>query len=68
MPEINRDALVDNTDIADDDVASLEDPKIQQVIYRVTEKLKAILQNQQAEIVRLYALVTAMQEEIDSLP
>lgn len=68
MPEISKANYVDPTDIADDDVASLEDLKVQQVIYRVTEKTKAVLQNHEAEIVRLYALVTALQEQLDSLP
>jgi hypothetical protein len=41
--EFNRQDRADPTDLADDDVRAIEDDDLREKIYRVTEKIKAIL-------------------------
>ena len=60
MPALNPDRP-DLTDIADEFVRSIPDLKTRDAVYRVTEKIKQILEYQMDAIESLYDAVTAIE-------
>lgn len=64
MPSINTRDRPDIDDIADEFVRSIEDEKVREALYQVTEKLKAIIEYQQLVIEDLYEAVTTIEDEL----
>jgi len=64
MPDMNTRQRPDPTDLADDDVRSIGDEKMREVLYRITQKIKDCLLYQEQLISDLYEAVTAIEEQL----
>ena len=66
MPDMDVSKRPDLSDIADDDIRSLKDDELRDVLYRVTQKLKQILEYQENQITTLYDAVSSIEDELSS--
>lgn len=64
MPEMDTRNKVDLNDLADDDVRSIEDAKVREVIYEVTKKIKEVLSYHEQLINSLYEAVTEIENQL----